>query len=377
MNTLFVTCASSLENLLAEELIELGYPDVQVGYRGVTVKINQLSDIYLINYCTRIGERVLYPLLKFQCRNKEQLYKEASKINWLNYLKEKQTFAIDANVHHHPNFRNSLFAAQVLKDAICDQFREKKGSRPNVDTYAPDVQLNLYMQSSNTILSLDTSLKPLHKRGYRIEGGEAPMRETLAAACLRLARYQGNEKLCDPCCGSGTFLIEAALMASKIAPGFLRKQWGFTSLPEFSHMEWLKVKNEVDSQRKDLQKGFFLGIDKSKEAVRICKANLRACGLHPFVQVENDDFRESNLTFAPNFVITNPPYGKRLEDLSSLAALYRSLGDFMKRQMECPGKGFIFTGSFELSKEVGLAAKRRIVLDNGGVESRLLEYEIY
>lgn len=377
MLTLFVTCASSLENILADELQDMGYSAVQIGYRGVSVDVAGLEDVYRINYLSRIGERVLFPLKRFGCRDKDHLYKEASKICWTDFLNERQTFAIDANVQH-PSFRNSLYAAQVVKDAICDQFREKVGVRPNVDTYNPDVQINLYMQSRSGTLSLDTSGTPLHKRGYRMEGGEAPMRETLAAASLKLAKFKGDQEIfCDPCCGSGTLLIEAALMASRTPPGFLRKNWGFMHLPEFSQVEWLKVKNNCDAEKLPLDKGRFFGVDRSREAVRICKANLRACGLHNTVDVFAEDFREFTPPVPPNFLMANPPYGKRIEDLDSLKLLYRSLGDFMKQKMAKSSRGFIFTGSLELSKEVGLAATRRYVLDNGGVESRLLEFDIY
>lgn len=376
MIPLFVTCASSLEPILAEELQEMGYSQIRPGFRGVNVEAPSLEDVYRINYSSRIAERVLLPLRRFGCRDKNHLYREAGKINWTDYLSEKQTFAIDANVQHSA-FRNSLYAAQVVKDAICDQFREKKGIRPNVDTFNPDVQINLYMQPGSAVLSLDTSGQALHKRGYRIEGGEAPMRETLAAAALKLAQFTGDEIFCDPCCGSGTLLIEAALIATHTAPGFLRQRWGFMALPEFSQVEWLKVKNRCDAEKKPLEKGRFLGIDRSREAVRICKANLRAAGLHTVVEVIQDDFREFTPSTPPTFVVANPPYGKRIEELESLKSLYRSLGEFMKQKMAKPSRGFVFTGSLDLAKEIGLAAKRRHILDNGGMESRLLEFEIY
>jgi putative N6-adenine-specific DNA methylase len=203
------------------------------------------------------------------------------------------------------------------------------------------------------------------------------MQETMAAALLKLAKYQGTEVLYDPCFGSGTLLIEAALIASKTPPGYLRQRWGFFSLPQFSNEQWLKIKAEADAMRIPLPKGHFFGTDSSKRAVHATKVNLRAAGIHQFVEIANYDFREYTPPVAPNFIITNPPYGKRLDEVDQLRPLYRALGDWMKNKSAKPGKGFVFTGSFDLTKEVGLSASRRYVLDNGGIESRLLEFDLY
>lgn len=373
---LFITCAQGLEHVLIEELEDLGFPDAVPGYRGVYVQWSSIEDIYRINYSSRIGGRVLMPLLRFRCRDGHALSREAAKVDWLRYIPEGKTFAIDANVSHR-ELRNSLFAAQLFKDVICDQFREKTGSRPNVDTKNPDVQLNLFIHEELAIISIDTSGSPLHKRGYRQEGGDAPIQESLAAALLRLARYKGDEIVYDPCCGSGTILIEAALIASHTPPGFLRQQWGFMYLPEFSHDAWLKVKNEYDSKRIALPRGLLWGTDVNKNAVRISKGNLRAIGLHQAVEIAHSDFRDWIPPVAPNFVISNPPHGKRMEDVDFLKPFYRDLGDFMKQKTAKPAVGFIFTANTELTKEVGLAARRRHVIDNSGIDSRLLEFELY
>jgi putative N6-adenine-specific DNA methylase len=373
---LFVTCAQYLEPLLAEELGQLGFIYVEAGFRGVYVKNVNIEAIYRINYLSRLGGRVLMPLASFRCYEAKSLYGGIIKVDWLKYILRGKTFAIDANVSH-PRLRNSLFAAQVAKDAICDQLRDRIGSRPNIDIQDPDVQLNLYIHDQWAVMSLDTSGKPLSRRGYRLETVEAPMQETLAAALLMLAKYQGNEILCDPCCGSGTILIEAALMASRTPPGFLRKEWGFFNLPEFSQIEWLKVKNEADAKKIDLPKQHIFGCDINKQAIHATKVNTRATGWHQHVEVVHCDFREFTPAIVPSLVVTNPPHGRRLEEEESLRPLYRSLGDFLKRKTSKPAKGFVFTGSPMLSKEVGLAAKRRYVLDNSGIESRLLEYDLF
>lgn len=374
--SLFVTCQTALEPLLVEELHSLGIEGVVPGFRGAYVDQWDWQTIYKINYCSRIATRVLLPLARFKCFNKDSLYRAASGINWSSFISPPRTIAIDANVHHR-DLRNSLYAAQIMKDAICDQLRHKAGWRPSVNLQDPDVQLNLYIQNNTGIISFDTSGVPLHKRGYRQETVEAPMQETLAAAILQLAHYSKNEICLDPCCGSGTILIEAALMASNTPPGYLRKKWGFMCHPSFQQNEWLKVRAENDSKRSKLESGKLFGIDISREAVRVAKVNLRAAGFSKEVEITQADFREFTPSVKPTFIVANPPYGKRMEEEDRLIPLYRALGDFMKRACTKPGRGFIFTGNMELIKEVGLAAKRRHVLNSGGIEARLLEFEIY
>lgn len=374
--SIFVSCAAALEPLLLEELTELGISSLKVGYRGVYVMEWDWSMIYKINYGSRIASRVLLPLSQFKCFNKQMLYNGADAIDWSQYLKGNQTFAIDANVQHH-ELRNSLFAAQIVKDAICDQLRQRTGRRPSVDLQQPDVQINLYIQRDVAIISLDTSGMPLHKRGYRQESVEAPMQETLAAAILRLSQYTKERVLLDPCCGSGTLLVEAALMATQTPPGYLRSKWGFMCHPAYQVTEWLRVRNELDVHRIPLEPNHLFGLDINRQAVRATKINLKAAGFAQQVDVQQGDFRDFSPRLNPNLIVTNPPHGKRLEEESQLKPLYRALGDFMKQKCQKPANGFILTASLELAKEVGLAAKKRYILYNGGVESRLLEFDIY
>jgi putative N6-adenine-specific DNA methylase len=374
---LFITCSQGMETLLAEELEELGFPKTALGYRGVYVPEGNIDAVYRINYCSRIAGRVLFPLSHFKCWDRQALYKGIYAINWRHFFSVGQTFAIDANVSNSREFRNSHYVAQLAKDAICDQFREKTGSRPNIDRANPDVQLNVFIHETTCIVSFDTSGAPLSRRGYRQAEGEAPLRQSLAAALLRLANYKGDEIMCDPCCGSGTLLIEAALIASRTPPGFLRQKWGFVHLPEFSQVEWLKVKNEADAQKIPLKPNKFFGVDINKNALHAAKVNLRAAGLHQFVDVSLGDFRDWTPDPRPDFLMTNPPHGLRLDDVDFLRSLYRELGDFMKLKMTKPARGFIFTGNLELAKEVGLAAKRRFEVDNSGIDSRLLEFDLF
>ncbi len=373
--SLFVSCAPTLEHLLVEELTEMGIQSVQAGYRGVYIHEWDWPIIYKINYASRLASRVLLPLTRFKCFDRKSLYRGALEVDWLSFLKKDTSFAIDANVQHR-ELRNSLFAAQIVKDAICDQMRQRIGQRPSIDIQHPDVQFNLYIQQHTAVISFDTSGVPLHKRGYRQESVEAPMQETLAAAILRLSKYSRDRILLDPCCGSGTLLIEAALIATNTSPGYLRKQWGFMCHPDYRQMEWLKIRNELDQHRIPLLPHHLFGLDINQNAVRICKINLKAAGFWREVEVIQADFREFDPPILPNFLVTNPPYGKRLEEEERLRSLYRALGDFMKKKCSKPAQGFIFTGNLNLAKEVGLAANRRYILNHGGVDSRLLEYDI-
>ena len=373
---LFVTCSQGLEELLVQELAQLGMTSVATGFRGVHVNDVDVDAIYRLNYCSRVGGRVLLPLLRFRCQDRKTLYQAISTIDWTIYLPPGKTFAIDANVHH-PQLRNSLFAAQVAKDAICDQIRQKSQRRPSIQVKDPDVQLNLYINNTLGVISFDTSGKPLHKRGYRQESSEAPLQEALAAALLMMAKFEGTEILCDPCCGAGTLLVEAALMATHTPPGYLRRDWGFMQHPDFSRQKWLEVKAEADTKRIPLPKQQIFGADINKTTVQRCKVNLRAAGFHESIEIQHSDFRDYHPSQAPTFLITNPPHGRRLEDVDTLRPLYRALGDFMKQKCGKPARGFVFTGNLELAKEVGLAAKRRYVVDNGGIESRLLEFDLY
>lgn len=373
---LFVTCAPNLEELLIEELKELGVESPRLSYRGVYVDVWDWSMIYTINYASRLASRVLLPLLHFRCFDKNTLYRFASRVEWDRFIGENATFAIDANVKHR-ELRNSLFAAQIVKDAICDQIREKRGNRPSVDVENPDVQINLFIQQQWATLSFDTSGAPLHKRGYRKESVEAPVQETLAAAMLRMAQYTADKIYLDTCCGSGTLLIEAALLASQTPPGYLRQKWGFFHHPDYQEQEWLRIKNAWDAKKIPLQPNHFFGVDRAQPAIRATTLNVKAAGFHPLIRLEQIDFREFNPPIPPDFILTNPPHGKRLGEEALLHSLYRSLGDFFKKKCAKPAKAFVFTGSLELAKEVGLSAKRRYVMNSGGMDARLLEFEIY
>lgn len=376
MDSLFVTCSHGLEALLIEELKQFSIHSARLGHRGVFIDHWDWNTLYTINYGSRLASRVLLPLVRFQCTDRRALYQAGRSIDWTLFLKERDRFAIDSNVHQHPLLRNSLFAAQVLKDAICDQIKEKTGSRPSISVEDPDLQLNLFIHGDRGVISLDTSGIPLHKRGYRQMSVQAPIQENLAAAFLMTAGFTGEQRFLDPCCGSGTLLIEAALIATHTPPGYLRQRWGFMYHPAFRQVEWLKVRNQLDEKRIPLAPGLIAGIDIEPEAVLATKTNLKAAGFLRLVEVKCADFNSFNPSSPPDLIITNPPHGKRLGEEQSLKPTYRALGDFMKRQSAKPGRGFVFTTSPFLAKEIGLAAGRRHIFFQSSVEGRLLEFEL-
>ncbi len=372
---LFISCIPGLEEALGKEVEGLGFTYTK-GRAGVFVPYTGMEDVYRLNLNLRIASRVLLPLAEFRCRDKNDLYKGALAVNWYPYFKKMPTFAIDSFVMHR-NLTNSLFAAQTVKDAICDQLKATMGSRPSVDTMRPDLGFHLYIVDDKATISFDTSNPPLHQRGYRVEGGEAPLRENLAAALLILGGYSKDDYLIDPCAGSGTFLIEAAMIASNTAPGIYRRSFGFFLHPDFDEKTWELIKDEARAKVTKLELGRFLGIEESVKTYQVLKRAIHQSKFDRWIQVRNGDFRAIDLPFDPTFVIVNPPYGKRLSEEEALRDLYQDLGDFFKQKTKKPAKAALFTGSQELAKWVGLKTTRRIVLNNGGIECRLLTYDLY
>ncbi|MFS8563409.1 MAG: THUMP domain-containing protein [Rhabdochlamydiaceae bacterium] len=305
MDQIFVTCPGSVELLLLDELKEMGI-EGKKSLRGVFVPKTP-ENVYTINYNSRLATRVLWPLVNFRCRHKDDLYNFAKKINWSLYIQAGKTFAIDSNVSH-PNLRNSLFAAFIVKDAICDQFREKTGVRPSIDVAHPDVQLNLFINNEQAILSLDTSGDPLFKRGYRQSTGPAPIQESVAAAILRKIGYTSSDILIDPFCGSGTFLIEAALIATQTPPGFFRKKWGFINLPDFSEEIWQATKAALDSKRISLTPDTIFGYDKDRVTLQSCLQNVRFTKFP--ITCDISDIQRLSPKKLPTLLIGNPPMGK-------------------------------------------------------------------
>lgn len=359
---LFVSCPHHFEELLMQELKGFGIPKLRQGFCGVYAPAEMLH-VYQINYCSRIATRVLWPLTRFGCPDKEALYTMAKRVGWAKYLSVDKTFAIDANVHHH-NLTNSLFAALVVKDAICDYFRDKTDQRPSIDTKNPDVQLNLFIQKGQATLYLDTSGAPLHKRGWRMENTEATLHESLAAGLLIGSGFKNGVSLCDPFCGSGTFLVEAAMIATKTPAGFFRKSWGFMNMPYFKEEEWLKFKQSADSRIIPLEKGMICGSDKDPETFKTCYRHLKHTGFRGLIELENQDVAVYHPPTKPKLVICNPPYGKRLE-LTKAVAL--GMKQFIERECSEDTHIFVLTSDPNLISSLGRKATEEIAFKNGGI----------
>ncbi|MBS0616215.1 MAG: 50S rRNA methyltransferase [Verrucomicrobia bacterium] len=355
--TAFVSCGSNLEELLTQELKALGISST-LGKRGVFVP-QEMDAIYRINYESRLASRVLWPLVQAPCRDRQDLYKAALSIDWSRYISSLQTFAIDV-AGAHPAFTNTLFAAMVVKDAICDHHRKKFGSRPNVDVKNPDVQLHLLLLPGKIILSFDTSGSPLYKRGYRIQTGIAPLQESLAAAVLQLAGLTSDDVFCDPFCGSGTFLIEAAMKMTNTPAGYFRQKWGFEKMPQFSASAWKSYKESADKKVTVLPPKKIFGSDLDRHAVVHSRDHVKRTGFA--IEVASGDAKKITPPPGITCVATNPPYGKRITADNP----YADLGVFLSRC--APSKIAVLCASDAEITNVGIPLRRAKTLSNGGLE---------
>ncbi|MCF7858824.1 MAG: class I SAM-dependent RNA methyltransferase [Candidatus Cloacimonetes bacterium] len=369
----FAQIAGSMEDIGALELKEFGAKQVNPVYRGIHFKTD-LAHLYRINYQSKFSSRILAPLITFDCHSTKYLYNTAIKMAWDEILTIDKTFAIYSNVSNS-KITHSQYATLVLKDSIIDFFREKYSQRPSIDTDSPDVVFNLFIDKNRATISLDTSGKPLHKRGYRNSKGSAPMQETLAAAIVELSGWKGDKKLYDPMCGSGTLLCEAALKYCRVPSGFKRGFWGFENLPDFNREDWYKIKENSKKNIRELPSDLIFGSDISYHAIEDSKLN---CASLPFAK--NIDLKQVDLRYLPeiknSIVISNPPYGMRLGSKATTSALYKNLGDFLKQK--CKGStAYIYVGDRDLIPDIGLKPAFKRPLKNGNIDGRLLKIEIY
>jgi len=372
-NHYFGQLASGTEKCGREELEKLGAANIKPGYLGVYFCANPRT-LYEIVYRTRIFSRILAPLIVFDCHSEKYLYKTAQNIDWTDFLTLTKTFAITSNVADS-NINHSQYAAQIFKDAIVDQFREKTGERPSVDTRNPDLQLNLYIYQNKARISVDLGGGSLHKRGYRTESVEAPMQETLAATLLQLSEWNGERPLYDPFCGSGTLLCEALMKQCNIPAAYLRHKFGFLRLPDFDPAVWNQVKTKANSEITEMSGKLIKGSDISTDALKGVRANRATLPDVGKIKVRRADFHDLE-GFENTTIITNPPYGIRLGDTESTATLLKEFGDFLKQK--CTGStAFIYYGDASLVKKLGLKPEWKQPLRSGGLDGVLCKYELY
>jgi len=369
----FAQIADSLKEAGAVELSELGAEDVRPEFSGIRFRADK-STMYRINYLTRLLSRCLAPLISFDCHDTDTLYQKTKQIEWEDFFAEGNTFAVSGNVSDSA-ISHSKYAALRLKDAVADYFKEKIGQRPDVSVRNPDILLNLHIRNDKAVISLDTSGGALHRRGYKEETVSAPMQETVAAAIIRFSEWDGSVPLYDPLCGSGTLLCEALMRYSNIPAGVFRNRFGFEFLPDFDGAVWKQVKKEADGRIRELPKGLIAGSDVSAEAVSAARTNLMGLHYGNNVSVERAAF--GNLpAFEGHVIVTNPPYGIRMGGDENLEVFYKNLGDFLKQK--CKGSAaFVYFGEREYIKKIGLKASWKKPIKAGGLDGRLVKYEMY
>ncbi len=361
-----------MEKILAVELKQLGAVDVHEGNRLVHFTGDK-GFMYKANLCLRTALKILKPIFQFQAENEGVLYEKLYHYDWSRLLSSDQTFAIDSVVNGKV-FNHSLYVTQRCKDAIADRFRKDNGKRPMVDINHPDIRFHLHIFDQKCSLSLDTSGDSLHHRGYRSLTNIAPINEVLAAGIIMLSDWDQRTDFMDPMCGSGTFLIEAAMMACKIPVNLNRNVFAFEKWKDWDNILFNKIKDsKLNSVVSPI--GKIYGFDKAPSAIEKSNTNIKNSGLEDFIQVNRANFFNSQkMGDTPLHLLTNPPYGERLN--GDMNTLYRKFGDALKRSYPNT-EAWIISSNFEAIKFFGLRPSRKIKLFNGKLETRLYNFPIY
>lgn len=375
MPQFLATTATGLVDALEKELIDLGYTGVKKITSGVFFESNW-EGLYRANLESRLASRIGKPVLDFPAYTAEDLYHNIMKHDFTKYIDVKQTFKIDASVIDCA-MKDQRFVAMKVKDAIADQFRDATdGERPDIDNFNPDLRIQIKGVKNHFHVSIDTSGESLFMRGYRKEAGPAPMKENLAAGMVMLTEWDKKSPIVDPMCGSGTILIEAAMMALNIAPGSHRREYGFMRLKNFDEKIWEKVVMEAaDKEIEEIDFKFY-GADMDRKVLQAAKENARRAGVDHVIEFKS----ESVATYAPpvekGMLITNPPYGARLGEEALLRDTYKDLGHTLKHRFK-GWDAWILSGNKELILDMRLKSTRRHFLYNGPLECRYLKYSMF
>lgn len=364
----FATCARGLEPILADELQKLSAAEIVPSRGGVAFQGDRAL-VYRANLCLRTAIRVLRPLVSAEIHSSDELYDAIRALDWSTLMTPDHTLAVDANVRNSA-ITHSQYAARRVKDAICDQFREKCGRRPSVDTESPMIGLNLHISRDQAVLSLDSSWDSLHKRGYRPVLTKAPLNEALAAGLLLRTGWHGECALVDPMCGSGTFCIEGAWIATNRPPGLTRKYFGFMGWLDFDRGEYAQIRDDLRRKvRSDLDHP-ILGGDERTDAIEHAQTNSRAAGVGHLLSFVQQSFHAASPSTETGVLICNPPYGERIGEEKELAGLYRQIGELIRTKW-CGWSCWVFTGNPNLAHELG-EAKESIPFYNGKIACRLI-----
>lgn len=366
-----------LEEVLAQELVELGANNVQIQRRAVSFTGDKRM-LYTANFCLRTASRVLLPIATFKAKKADEIYEQVKTIDWAQYMTSKTTFQIDATVYSDL-FRHSQFITYRVKDAIADWWMEHEGVRPNVRLTDPDLYINLHIAGDSITLSLDSSGESLHKRGYRVANTQAPINEALAAGMLLLAGWKGQSDFYDPMCGSGTLLIEAALIARNIAPGIYRKGFAFEKWANFDADLFEDVYND-DSRERDFTHKIY-GSDAGFYAVQTATKNIQSANLQRDIEVKQIRLQELKFENEKRktdgaLVMMNPPYGERLSQDKDVLRLYQDIGTTLKHQFS-GATAWIISSNEEALKCVGLRPAKRIRLMNGDLDCLFNQYVLF
>ena len=360
-----------LEGVLADELRALGAEEVAEGNRVVYFKGDK-EMLYRANFACRTAVRILKPFLTLRSNSADDLYEQLKSFDWERLMTVNTTFAIDATVYSE-DFNNSRFVTYRVKDAIADFFNEKQGKRPSIRLDNPDIRLDVHISGRDVTLSLDSSGDPLFKRGWRVAQTDAPINEVLAAGIILLSGWDGKTDLVDPMCGSGTFLIEAALIGANIAPGVYRDTYAFQQWPDYDQELFDKVYNDDSAEREFTHK--IYGSDIEGKAIAIARANVKNAGLNKYIELERRDFNDIEQVPEGGTLISNPPYGERL-NVEDIEEFYQNLGFKFKHTF----KGYniwLICYNDDQHFKVGLKPSVRYKLNNGGLDCELLEYVIF
>lgn len=360
-----------LEEVLAQELTELGASNIEIGRRMVSFTGDKAM-MYRANFCLRTAIRILKPIKHFSAKTADEVYEAVKSIEWENYLDNMSSFAVDAVVFSN-EFRHSKFVAYKVKDAIVDYFREKTGNRPSVRINNPDVSFNIHVAEDQCTLSLDSSGESLHRRGYRQEQVEAPLNEVLAAGMILMTGWRGECDLIDPMCGSGTIPIEAALIARNIAPGVFRKEFGFEKWKDFDQELFDSIYND-DSQEREFNHKIY-GYDNNPNANEIATHNVKAAGVTKDVILKIQPFQQFEQPAEKSIIITNPPYGERISS-GDLLDLYQMIGERLKHAFT-GNDAWILSYRDECFDQIGLKPSVKIPLFNGALECQFRKYQLF
>ena len=362
-----------LEPVLAKELTLIGANNVEIGRRMVSFTGNQ-EMMYRANFQLHTAVKVLKPIHRFKASSADDVYEEIRRIEWLDYLEGGKTFAVDSVVFSD-EFRHSKFVSYKVKDAIVDQIRERTGGRPNISVTNPDLRLHIHIAEDNFTLCLDSSGESLHRRGWRQESVEAPLNEVLAAGIILTTGWEYDSDFIDPFCGSGTLLIEAAMLARNIAPGIFRKGYAFEKWNDFDAELFDRIYNECEEQEREELPIHFYGYDIDMKAVNTARRNVAAAGLQDLITIEQQDFKDFQQPEEKCILVTNPPYGERIST-PDLLGTYRMIGERLKHQFK-GNDAWILSYREECFEQIGLKPSIKIPLFNGSLECELRKYQMF